>query len=169
MKILSLSRPLFIFVLFSFYVLISGCSKKGSDSTTPAVTVAAGTMTCKLDGKAYTFPTTTFTRTKSSSSDVSLDIEASDDKSSESVRLNISAYAGAKSYTIDLADNEAEAEINNKFYLAFSASGNAGTIVITKESSTNIEGTFSFTALDPASSSIKTVKFTEGQFNAKVQ
>jgi hypothetical protein len=157
----------FKLVTIFFFLCLASCKK--DDATTPSGSgLSLGTLICKIDGKEFTTNLGFSTKTTSSGTTI-LQVSGVSSNGSQSVILSISKFTGAKKYDVDGLTVATSLLVNSlDLYYGFSDTNNISTVTITKETSTNVEGTFSFSAKKITSSSTIS-KVTEGKFNAKIQ
>jgi hypothetical protein len=156
-----------------FIVSLTVSCKKDDAAPSTSAGVPLGTLTCKKDGKDYT-STFAFFSKSTNSNGVSLTFggAASLTSTTELVSMTFSKYQGVKKYDVDgLLLGGVVTSGTNTYSTLFlwnpSVSKSFGTVTITNETSTNLEGTFSFSAKGAVGGTI--VNVTEGKFNAKVQ
>lgn len=161
MKILKTILPKAALILLLLTVVLSSCSSDDGDDTNPEQT--GFYLTAKIDGVNYSRKLVTVSAT-ADGTDVYL-ISAVGEESS--IGLSLESPISTGTFTPDVGGVTVlfYQEINPFAIWGATEDEGSGTITITKNNATYLEGTFSFTGVNPADDSTKLI--TEGKFKAQ--
>lgn len=141
--------------------LFTGCSKK-NDNVDPDPATVVG-FKVKVDGKVYA-PDYAYALASFPANDLYYAIYGLDSKTSDIVAIALPKSVKEGTFPINNV-NFAMATFDKQDFSTIN--GGSGTITITKRTDTNIQGTFSFTAVDATGKLSRTL--TDGNFNVNVR
>lgn len=142
--------------------IFSGCSKK-SDEVNPDPATGASGFKVKVDGKEYA-PDYSYALANFPANDLYYAIYGLDSKTSDIVAIALPKTVKEGTFPINNV-NFAMATFNKQDFSTIN--GGSGTITITKRTDMNVQGTFSFTAVDATGKLSRTL--TDGSFNVNVR
>ena len=156
-------------LLFLFTLTIISCSKNNDDAD--GSSSGSDFFTAKVDGttwEAFTGPPDTVAW---SEAHPGLVVLQGSDTNGTAITMNIMNYKGAGTYDFSQAGFVqyviGPTQANSGSWVCGTSSGTTGSVTITSDDGTTIEGTVSFTGLNPQDSSKKVI--TEGKFRATKQ
>ena len=156
-------------LLLLFTLLITSCSKNNDENDTSAS--GGDFFTAKVDGtawEAFTGPPDTVAW---SEAHAGLIVLQGSDANGTAITMNIMNYNGTGTYDFTrtgfIQFVIAPTQANSGSWVANSASGTTGSVNITSDDGSVIEGTVSFTGLNPQDNTKKVI--TEGKFRATKQ
>ncbi|SEJ02842.1 hypothetical protein SAMN05216327_105356 [Dyadobacter sp. SG02] len=154
-------KVLAILSVFSITIL-TGCSKKSDDVNPDPATGAAG-FKVKVDGKEYA-PDFSYALASFPANDQYYAIYGLDSKTNDVVAIALPNTVKEGTFPINNV-NFAVMTFNKQDFSTIN--GGSGTITITKRTDSNIQGTFSLTAVDATGTLKRTL--TDGSFNVNVR
>lgn len=156
-------------LIFLFTLTIISCSKNEDDDD--KASSGEDFFTAKIDGtawEAFTGPPDTVAWNEAHPG---LIVIQGSDSNGTAISMNIMNYTGAATYDFSTAGFVqyvvSPTQSNSGSWVTNSASGTSGSVIITSDDGTTIEGTVSFTGLNPQDNSRKVI--TEGKFRATKQ
>lgn len=158
MKTFRLSSILFILCL----TILTACSKKSDDVDPDQGSSAAG-FKVKVDGKEYA-PDYSYALASFPGKDGYYAIYGMNSKTSDIVAIALPNTVSEGTFPIN-AVNFAMMTLDKQDFSTIN--GGDGSITITKKTASNLQGTFSFTAVDATGTLKRTL--TEGSFNVGVR
>lgn len=157
-----------ISLLFLLALSIVSCSKNNDDENTSS---GGDFFTAKVDGtdwSAFTGPPDTVAWNEAHTG---LIVLQGSDANGTAITMNIMNYNGTGTYDFTKAGFIqyviAPTQSNSGSWVCNTASGTTGSVTITSDDGTTLEGTVSFTGLNPQDNSRKVI--TEGKFKATKQ
>jgi len=154
-------RLLTILSVLSITVL-TGCSKKSDDVNPDPATGAAG-FKVKVDGKEYA-PDFSYALASFPANDLYYAIYGLDSKTSDVVAIALPKTVKEGTFPINNV-NFAVMTFDKQDFSTIN--GGSGLITITKRTDTNVQGTFSLTAVDATGTLKRTL--TDGSFNVNIR
>lgn len=149
----------FVLLTIVGFVGFSSCSKKSDDVAPQEEATDTAGFRVKIDGKSYA-PDFSYALTNFPGNDKYYAIYGLDSKTNDVIAIALPNTAGVGTHQINDVNFGVMVMAQQNFS---TINGGTGTITITKKTATNVVGTFSFTALDPAGTQKKAL--TEGSFN----